>query len=405
MKKLYRLLLFITAILTLLIVSLFFVLTQKSPSVATKPGMHFSDLKRIQSLAREFRPSNLIAENRYVVTLSDRELSLVPVAGLTQFPFARDINFDVSASDNSLYLVASFPVTFAIWERWINFSIAFDVIAGVMPVQRSSRIGSFQLPGYINQILYDFWLERVPNNYVDIWQSSLVSLNSVDRGVHIAFTWNPLAIGLVPDLYPQSQQYAAKAIVGVLKSISDSGVERMPLNLFFQQLLLAWQPEKSDLNVLMVVLSQYISGNSISELYAFDAIDPPPIRLYLSGRQDLSRHFILSAMLVSQLGESVAGELGYLKELSDADNKVSGFSVSDLLADKAGILFYQKLSVSLENNDLDQFVEDLYLPILHEKNELDALDVLPQTWDDDALLKTLRQLPFYSIKSTTSRHR
>jgi len=405
MKKLVRFLLFGFAAIVALFFGAFLWLTQQAPDVAIKPGVHFSDLKRIQSLAREFRPSNLIAENRYVVTLSQRELSLAPIAALTSFQLARDVNFDVMASDNDLHVVASIPVVIAGWKRWLNVSLSFDIRPGKIPVQRNSQIGPLALPEYLNHQISRLWLERIPSEYLEIWKSSLVSFNSVERGVHIAFTWNPLATTVLPDLYPQSQQYAAKAILDVLEGISATGVKRLPLNQFFQQLLLNWQPRASDLNVLMVVLSQYISGNSIGELYAFDSRESAPIRLYLSGRQDLSRHFLLSAMLASQVGESVAGELGYMKELSDADNKASGFSVADLLANKAGILFYQKLSEAVNNGTLNEFVEDLYLPLLHEQNDLDALDVLPQTWDDVALSRVLRQLPFYSIKSIPSRHR
>jgi hypothetical protein len=65
-----------------------------------------------------------------------------------------------------------------------------------------------------------------------------------------------------------------------------------------------------------------------------------PVRrdLVLRGRGDLAQHFIVSAVIAAAAGSPVAAAAGLYKELSDARDG-SGFSFSDLAADRAGERF------------------------------------------------------------------
>ncbi|NUN49141.1 MAG: hypothetical protein HUU15_09975 [Candidatus Brocadiae bacterium] len=63
----------------------------------------------------------------------------------------------------------------------------------------------------------------------------------------------------------------------------------------------------------------------------------------ISGREDLARHFALSAALAAGLGEGIARLAGMAKEMEDMHGldkgKGSGFSFVDLAANEAGIRF------------------------------------------------------------------
>jgi len=64
-------------------------------------------------------------------------------------------------------------------------------------------------------------------------------------------------------------------------------------------------------------------------------------RTTLGGRNDLMRHFVVSAGLTLTTGRDMADALGELKEISDTGDGGSGFSFADLAADRAGIRFAQ----------------------------------------------------------------
>ena len=63
------------------------------------------------------------------------------------------------------------------------------------------------------------------------------------------------------------------------------------------------------------------------------------IPVALRGRSDWTRHFCVSAVLAVLSDEAVSGAAGLLKEELDGDTGGSGFSFSDLLADRAGTIF------------------------------------------------------------------
>lgn len=62
-------------------------------------------------------------------------------------------------------------------------------------------------------------------------------------------------------------------------------------------------------------------------------------RITLRGRNDLSRHFWVSASLVVMSNESNSRTVGIAKEMMDSGSGGSGFSFADLAADFAGIQF------------------------------------------------------------------
>ncbi len=68
------------------------------------------------------------------------------------------------------------------------------------------------------------------------------------------------------------------------------------------------------------------------------AIGTPTLR----GRDDRALHFVVSAALAAKLGEGMANAAGLAKELADMKT-AEKFSVGDLLADAAGVVFARRL--------------------------------------------------------------
>ncbi|NKB19601.1 MAG: hypothetical protein GKS01_03555 [Alphaproteobacteria bacterium] len=62
----------------------------------------------------------------------------------------------------------------------------------------------------------------------------------------------------------------------------------------------------------------------------------------LNGRHDFVQHFAISAGLTLTSGENAANIIGELKEVKDAANKKSGFSFTDIGADRMGVRFAKK---------------------------------------------------------------
>lgn len=68
----------------------------------------------------------------------------------------------------------------------------------------------------------------------------------------------------------------------------------------------------------------------------------------LQDRHDWVQHYLLSAGLTLAGGRGIADFIGEAKEVQDASNKVSGFSFTDLAADRAGVRFAEVATGSVD---------------------------------------------------------
>jgi hypothetical protein len=97
-----------------------------------------------------------------------------------------------------------------------------------------------------------------------------------------------------------------------------------------------------------------------------DAIGKPTMR----GRDDLAKHFFVSAHLVALSGSQTARSAGLIKELVDAHGQ-SGFSFADMAANRAGIVFANAvLTGRLTLDDVAQrFTVEAFLPPIEDLQE------------------------------------
>ena len=106
----------------------------------------------------------------------------------------------------------------------------------------------------------------------------------------------------------------------------------------------------------LVALAMYAVTPNVGNL-AGDAVEATkscrlsPQPLLLLGRNDLAKHWALSAALAALYGEDVSQVMGTWKEIADSGPNGSGFSLVDLSADRSGIHWAMKAS------DPDQAVE------------------------------------------------
>jgi len=89
----------------------------------------------------------------------------------------------------------------------------------------------------------------------------------------------------------------------------------------------------------LTALAAYLSGISLPKLLEGDSQSirrAPRVLLALHGRRDFAEHFMISAALTVNGGSRLASAIGLIKEEEDA-NKGSGFSFTDLAANRAGV--------------------------------------------------------------------
>jgi hypothetical protein len=102
-------------------------------------------------------------------------------------------------------------------------------------------------------------------------------------------------------------------------------------------------------------------------------------KVTLHGRNDLARHFLVSAALSALSGQDVSHAVGLLKEQLDSAQGGSGFSFADLAADLAGARFAQRATRTDEGARL---LQDHVSQPIQVSDVLPRLDGLPEGLPD-----------------------
>lgn len=96
--------------------------------------------------------------------------------------------------------------------------------------------------------------------------------------------------------------------------------------------------------------------------------------LTLANRQDLAKHFVYSVALHILAKKGVSFSLGEIKEVIDTQKGGSGFSFSDIAADRAGIRFAE---VAIDNNFSAQLLQEYSVIKLTEHDIFPPIKNLP----------------------------
>lgn len=90
----------------------------------------------------------------------------------------------------------------------------------------------------------------------------------------------------------------------------------------------------------LTALAAYLAGISLPKLLQGDGPSfrrAPRVLLALNGRRDFAEHFVISAALTVNAGSRLATAIGLIKEEEDVNKGGSGFSFTDLAANRAGV--------------------------------------------------------------------
>jgi len=93
----------------------------------------------------------------------------------------------------------------------------------------------------------------------------------------------------------------------------------------------------------LIVLALYVNGHGLTGILPESRqwVRPTPRKITLSARHDFAQHFSISAALAAAAGTPLANAIGLYKEVKDSQGG-SGFSFTDLAADRAGTLLGER---------------------------------------------------------------
>ena len=331
----------------------------KSPAVGKPPGVSFDQVKRMKELVRRYTPDSMAVRQSRQVKISEQDLNLVAAYGVSQFVDKVSIFPRISLSDPFIHITTTVQIPQTPLGEYINTACVLKIENG-RPRVHSISVGFFTLPGslvtsalsYLGQALL------APDTYQLVLQN-LDALRSVAiRRQQLSFTydWNPDALSrlhesqktmLISSEHQDRLVVYTNALAKVCSIFKEHGIEKIsvvrvirPLfKLASDQSNVSKDPVEEN-RALLQAISLFCLGRGldrfVTEERAAKVVPPENIGLTLWGREDLVKHFFVSAGIAVSGGSKLSNFAGLAKEVDDSDGG-SGFSFADLAADRAGV--------------------------------------------------------------------
>ncbi|WP_201494880.1 hypothetical protein [Rubrivivax sp. A210] len=383
MKTVWRLLL--ATLLTLVLATGLVLATalQAQPLVAASPEASLDDIGRTIELLRQHdprlhRPGALVA-----AWVAERDLQLL-LAQATQRWLAGAGRLQIRRGSARLQLATALAAPPPL-GRWLNVEIELGEAAG-LPRLTALRVGHLPLPAWLARPALQWAATRAGLGSELMLAAELVqAVRFMPEQLHLSYRWQQDSFErLFGGLVTPADQQRLRAYAERLASLTaqpQAGRE-LPLPRLMQPLFelarsrsTAGGDAAAENRAALFVLALYVNGRTLDRLLPAAGPRPQPRRVLAAGRDDVPQHFLVSAALAAEAGGRLSKLVGLYKEVDDARHG-SGFSFSDLAADRAGTRFGEWAVQSpheLQARFLASASEGDFLPLA-----ADLVDALPE---------------------------
>lgn len=278
---------------------------------------------------------------------------------------------EISAADGDLalnylahrYLDGSAETTFEDGRMRIRASVKTDALSiggssqpivnveavlregPTLPTLEQVRVGQLPLPpslaeGAIRRLFESSWSNGDANEV----KQAIKKVELTEKGARITYEWREgLAESVRSALIPEDARERLKIYQTALAAKVNTGQSNIGLVELMTPVFAVARERGATLDPVLenraaiVVLTFYVDGRFLQSIVPEAKTWPRAPRrvVLLNGRNDLAKHFVVSAALAANTGGPFADAVGLYKEVADSKGG-SGFSFNDLAADRAG---------------------------------------------------------------------
>jgi len=344
MRVLFRLFLFVLFGLPAVLVVVALLALEDEPALESTGELSAASIKRARALVGAHDPRALSAGTVRTLRLKQADLQLAASYAATRVGRG---GAKVSVVPGRMHVAASseLPLNDAGGSgHYLNVVLTLEQSVSGAPRVTQLSVGAVPVPAFLaNAALRWALTSSTPN------QPAATLLREVvmtPGELAVTYEWRPdvldgLRARVISDQDRGRLEFYQRALVrNVTKLAKDSSVAALLGPMF------ALAEQRSDEltaiaenRALLLVLSAYSNGRGLSGLVpqAQDWPKPRRVTLRLRNRRDSAQHYLTSAGLVVLGGNRFADVIGLAKEVADAGGG-SGFSFTDLAADRAGTL-------------------------------------------------------------------
>lgn len=385
-----------TIVLFVIVIPLIFLIfgIQSEPLIISDRKLNYQDATRIRQLIKENDPRRLKPGEISHTSITEADINLFIDHALAQEPGGQKIYAHVDLYTGIINSQFTFILPSNLFGNYLNVTIPFVPDSNRFRVYQL-KVGALKIPrslvSFATRLAHKFLTNNEQyQNLIDL-ANSIKEIEVLDKKVSIVYQWQP---DIIQKLRRPGRDFLVSAddrellrIYGErLAQISQSmNGQTVSLSLFLQSLFQFAQQRtaaggnpQAENRALILNLATFSVGRNINKL-----IDPEKSRSYpsfgtvkltLLGRNDLAKHFLVSAALTVSAGSALANFAGIFKEVDDSRGG-SGFSFADLAADRAGVKLAEIANGSSQQASLLQKRMSNHL---NENDYMPRIDNLPE---------------------------
>lgn len=352
--------------LVLSICALPFLLLESEPRIVNEVAMDAAKIDQAKAFLSRNDPRSLKPGEITTQWIDEHEISLAANYMLTQITeggVALELHPGYAYGQLSIMLPDN-PI-----GRALNATLILSQSSGVVFIE-SLSIGSVTIPGALAEPLRRFAHERLL--YVPEYKAAIASLNGLqlleDRML-VVFQWNPDLLDQLKDsgrelLVDEDMRQRLLAYSAQIRQVAPTLARTSSLADLTGPIFILAQARGGDPieenRAALMALSFYFSGVDLARMMGVNlpGSDDLGKRLTLSGRYDFAQHFLTSAALQLSSGSAgFADTIGLFKELDDASGG-SGFSFTDIAADRAGVIVAE---LAIRSPESARYVQNFFI--------------------------------------------
>lgn len=348
----YSLILLLT-FFPLAIAALLWLCLSGTPLVTDSSQLSHQDLARIKTLIKLNDPRRFQADTEQRVRINEADLNLIMKYALTRFGqgAAR-----IKVHERTLDVLASLQPPRLGSRLYLNIQLQLTETGGGPDITRL-RIGRLRLPDILTQPLLTLALRQMRQDEELSMLLQAFHHAAFEPGwVHLRFTWDPRMLDqargrLMSEVDREAMaDYYAYLLELQAQGIGTRGSLLPVLAPLFERAQM--RSERGDPvrenRALLAMLGAWASGSGLEGLLAEREVTHQPFRMTLRGRLDLAQHLLVSAALTVAGNAEISSAVGLYKEMADI-TQGSGFSFTDIAADRAGVRFGDRATATADS--------------------------------------------------------
>lgn len=319
----------------------------REPAVPDRADISLADVNHALAVARSHDPRRSVPGRLTQITVTERDIELLLNHGAHRL---LGVRVALQLQPQHAQLAASLPWRWGPLAGWLNLKASLQQAPG-LPQLAQWRLGRLPLPTALARPLLQAAAARlgaVPD--LALIPEVVQQVQFAENQMAVDYIWqNDTSQRVLSALTPPAEQERLRAYNQRLVELAARGpgwVVPLPA-LLGPMFELARQRSLTNDAVLenraaVLTLALYVNGRRLGSVVPAAKAWPQPRRLQvqLAGRGDFPQHFLVSAFLAMEGTNPLTHAIGLAKEVADA-NGGSGFSFTDLAANRAGLRFGQ----------------------------------------------------------------